>query len=369
MKIKCEQQALAKALNTVYKAVSTRTTIPILKGILMETGENNTLKLAASDLDISIERTIPAQIEEPGSVVVSSRLFTEIIRKLPDDEVQIREENTAVTITCHSSKFTIVGQMSDEFPVLTEIQELQRISLDKEIFKKMIRRTSFSASTDESRGVLTGVLIELQKDSLSMVALDGFRMAISREMVSSDKELKMILSARILNEINKILSEEENEEDFILILDEKKAVIIIGNTRITSRLLEGDYINYKEIIPKISSCRVRAGRRDLMEGIDRASLIVREGKNNLIKLSVQPGQIVITSRSEEGNVKEEVPVHTEGEGLEIGFNAKYITDVLKACEEEEIILEFNTNVTPCLVTPEQSEAFIYLILPVRITSN
>lgn len=369
MKIRCEQQTLSKALTTVYKAVTTRTTIPILKGILIETTGDSTIKLAASDLDISIEKICDAKVDEPGSIVVSSKLFTEIIRKLPSGEVEIEEKDTAVTIRCRNSEFTIVGQPADEFPNVSEINEIERMVFDKEIFKKMIRRTAFAASTDESRGVLTGVLIELNQQQFTMVALDGFRMAIARENMTSENDLKIIISARILNEINKILSEEEKEEDFLLILDEKKVVINIGTTKITSRLLEGEYINYKEIIPKANKCFVRTDKRDFLEGIDRASLIVKEGKNNLIKIVIDEEKAVITSRSEEGNVKEEIPIERDGDGLEIGFNSKYITDVLKACEEESILMEFNTNVTPCLVKPEKGDAFEYLILPVRITAN
>lgn len=369
MKIKCEKQILLKALNTVYKAVTNRTTIPILKGILIETIDQNHIHLTASDLDISIEKKCEAEVLEQGSIVVSSKLFIEIIRKLPDSEIEIEEKDTTVTIRCKSSEFTIVGQPSYEFPNISEVNELNRMVFDKEIFRKMIRRTSFAASTDESRGVLTGVLIEVNEKDFSMVALDGFRMAIARENISSEKPVSIVISAKIINEINKILSEEENEDDFVLILDEKKAVIIIGKTKITSRLLEGDYINYKDIIPKTNQCLVKTDRRKFMDGIDRASLIVREGKNNLIKMVLKDQKAVITSRSEEGNVKEEIEMEMTGEGLEIGFNSKYITDVLKACEEETILMEFNTNITPCLIKPEEGNDFEYLILPVRISSN
>lgn len=369
MKIKCEQQILLKALNTVYKAVTNRTTIPILKGILIETTDDNQIRLAASDLDISIEKKCEAEVLEPGSIVVSSKLFIEIIRKLPSSEVEIDEKDLSVTIRCKTSEFTIIGQAADEFPNISKVNEINRMVFDKEIFRKMIRRTSFAASTDESRGVLTGVFIEVNEDNFSMVALDGFRMAIARENITSENPMSIIISARIISEINKILSEEEDEDDFVLVLDEKKAVITIGTTKITSRLLEGEYINYKEIIPKTSQCFVKANRREFMEGIDRASLIVREGKNNLIKMTLKDQKAIITSRSEEGNVREEIEIEMTGEGLEIGFNSKYVSDVLKACEEELVSMEFNTNVTPCLMKPEEGNDFEYLILPVRIASN
>ena len=368
MKIICPQQTLNKALNTVYKAVTNRTTIPILKGILIETTSDNSIKMTATDSEISIEKECECIVEEHGSIVLSSRLFTEMIKKLPASDVVIEEENGNVNIKCRSYSSDIISLQADEFPNISEVEEIERIILNKETFKKMVRKTSFAASTDESRGVLTGVLIEINNNTMSMVALDGFRMAMAKENIESDKNIKIIISARLLNEITKILSDEDQEEEFVLIIDNKKAVFSIGTTRITSRLLEGNFINYNEIIPKVNKCIVKADRKELVDVIERASLIVKEGKNNLIKVRIDDNSAVITSRSEEGKIKEELSVDVEGEGLEIGFNSRYILDVMKVIEDEEVVMEFNTNVTPCLVKPEEGSDFEFLILHVRITS-
>lgn len=369
MKFTCSQQSLSKALNTVSKAVTTRTTIPILKGILLETGEG-LLKLAASDLDIMIEQKIPVTIQEEGSMVVSSRLFCDIVRKLPAATVEIEEtENNTVIIRCLSSEFTIVGQSADEFPNTGRIEEERRLVFNKEIFKDMIRKTSFAASIDETKGIIIGVLMDLSRDSLTMAALDGFRMAIARKPMENQEENRIIISARILNEISKIIMDADEEEDISLYYSEKKAVVISDQTRVTLRLLEGEFIKYRDILPREYRTRLIANRGQLLSGIERASLLAKEGKNNLVKISISEGTLLITSRSEEGNVREEVAVEQTGDDLQIGFNSKYMLDALKAINDDEIALEFNSSVSPCLIKPVEGEAYQYLILPVRIAGN
>jgi len=370
MKFSCNQQTLSKALNTVSKAVTSRTTIPILKGILLEANSENTLTLTASDLDLSIEKRVDVSVEEEGSVVVSARLFSDIIRKLPNEEIQIEEqENNTIVIKCLASEFTIVGQPADEFPNIGELNLENKLSLEKDILKEMIKKTSFAASIDESKGIIVGVLIEMEEESLNMVALDGFRMAITREPMKNNEKKKIIIAARILNEINKIISENDDSKEIFFILDEKKAVFLLDGTKIVLRLLEGDFIKYSDILPKEHKSRVTVNRTELLNSIERASLLAKEGKNNLIKLSVFRDKIIITSRSEEGNVKEEVFIEKVGDDLDIGFNSKYILDVLKAVNEESIAMEFNTSVSPCLIKPLEGQAFEYLVLPVRISTN
>lgn len=368
MKIICQQQDLSKALNTVQKAVTNRTTIPILKGILLQAKNDDTLKLAASDLDLSIEKKINIKVIDEGSIVVSAKLFTDIIRKLPSGEIEIETIDKNVLIKSYNSEFTIVGQSSEDFPEMSSIDSIDNLYINKEIFKNMIKQTSFSASIDESRGIIVGVLIEIEKENINMVALDGFRMAVRREQMISQKEKKIIVPSRILNEINKILSDEEGDT-ISLSLNEKNIVIKIDNTIIFSRLLEGDFINYKEIIPKNSNCSVKVNREELFDSIERASLLAREGKNNLIKIIVENQKMIINSRSDEGKVHEEVFIEQDGEGLEIGFNSKYILDILRNVEDEEIYFEFISNVSPCLIKPIEGAKFEYLILPVRISVN
>ena len=232
----------------------------------------------------------------------------------------------------------------------------------------MIRKTSFAASIDENKGAMTGVLVEMEENSLNMIAIDGFRMAVSREQMKNKKKENIIIPAKILNEISRIISETETEnEDVKVLLSKKKAVFSMENTKVVVRLLEGEFMNYRRIIPSDNPCRVVLNRNDFLDGVERASLLAKVGKNNLVRLEIKDGSIEITSKSEEGNVKEHIIVSKEGNDLTIGFNSKYLIDVLKVIDNENIVLLFNTSVSPCLVKPVSGDNFEYLILPVRIS--
>ncbi|MGI6721263.1 MAG: DNA polymerase III subunit beta [Anaerovoracaceae bacterium] len=371
MKFTCNQQLLAKSLNTVSKAISIRTTIPILKGILLKVTDDNQLTMAASDMDISIQKTIDVNTEESGTTVVMAKLFGEIIRKLPNEELTIElQENGNISISSMTSVFNIIGMPADEFPGIGDITDVKaQLSFDRSMLRDMIRKTHFCASVDESKGIITGVLLEIEKDSFNMAALDGFRMAVAREKMTSEEEYSIVISARIMNEVNKILSESDTDDNVDLILGDKKAVMLLEKTKIVIRLLDGEFIKYKDILPSEKQTTVVINRSELLSSIDRASLLAKEGKNNLVRFNIEENLLSITSNSEEGRVKEELIMEKEGGDLEIGFNSKYISDALKAVDDETVIMEFNTPTTPCLIKPLEGNSFEYLILPVRIPSN
>lgn len=368
MKFTCNQQTLAKALNTVSKAVSNRTTLPILKGILIQADQEGTLTLTASDLEISIQKTVSASVQEAGSSVVISKLFGDIIRKLPNEEIFIESDSdNLISIKTSTSEFSVVSFPVEEFPKIGEKEEIKEsLTFSRDIFRDMVRKTSFAASVDESKGILVGILTEIGTEKVSMVALDGFRLALANEAMTSERENKFIISAKIMNEISKIITEDEGDDDISILLGEKKATFIIGSTEIVLRLMEGEFIKYNDIIPKDNTITVVTGKSMLLESIERASLLAKEGKNNLIKMTINNNLLTITSRSEEGNVKEEIIMEKTGDDLEIGFNSKFVIDVLKAIDDEEISMNFKTGTSPCVVRPVQGDAYEYLILPVRI---
>jgi len=369
MKFSCSQSTLVKALNIVSKAVTSRTTIPILKGILINVDEEGFITMSASDLDISIENKFEVVDYEPGEIVVQAKLFSDIIRKLPSEILYIEENDGNLIIKSSSSEFNIIGSPSDEFPKMNLQEDGEKISFDKEVLKEMIKKTSFAASIDESRGVITGVLLEMKEDSLNMIALDGFRMAVSREYLNNGKEQNIIIPARTLNEVQKIISETETDKDDVeLILNDKRAIFIIDNIKVVVRLLDGEYVRYNDILPKENQLRIVLNRMNLMEAIERASLFAKVGKNNLIKLNIQENEMEITSKSEEGNVREKVYISKEGKELVIGFNSKYLLDSLKAIDDENIAMLFNTPISPCLIRPVEGNEYEYLVLPVRITN-
>lgn len=367
MKFTCSQSSLSKAINTVNKAVSVRTTIPILKGILLNIKDNR-LKLSASDLDISIETTIDVQNSENGSCVVSAKLFSEIIRKLPNSLLTAELKDNKLNINCLGSNFSIISLEADEFPIIKGIESKEFLDINKNNFVDLIKKVSFAASVDEKKGILTGTLLNFENNELEMVALDGFRMAVSKNILDSNLNKKIVIPARILNEIQKILIEDEGSETISLLVDEKKIEVRTEETMIVSRLLEGEFIKYKDIIPASYKTKMVVNRIDMLSSIERASLLAKEGKNNLIKITIENGDVNVSSRSDEGNVNEKVGAEVEGADLTIGFNSKYLIDVLKAVNDEEITFEMGTSVSACVLKPVDGDNYSYLVLPVRITA-
>ncbi|QEK10884.1 DNA polymerase III subunit beta [Crassaminicella thermophila] len=364
MKIICNQRILSSSINTVQKAVSSKTTLPILKGILLETCGQQ-LKLVGTDLEIGIENYIDAEIISKGAIVLSARILGDIIRKLPDEDVEIEVDmNNNATIRCANSEFTLIGQPAVEFPELPTVEESDAYKLPQDLLKNMIKQTIFATAVDETRPILTGVLMELQEESINMVALDGYRLALRQANIKNALNNKAVIPAKTLNEINRIL-EEENTDVEIFFTD-KHVLFNMNKTRVISRLLEGEFINYEQIIPKEYKSRVKVNTKSLLGSMERASLLAKEGKNNLVKFSVRDELMTITSNAEIGKVFESVSIELEGEDVDIGFNSKYFLDALKIIDSDEVYLEFTTSVSPCIVKPTDHSNYTYLILPVRL---
>ena len=322
----------------------------------------------ASDMELSIEKKLNVANSESGSLVIPARIFTEIVRKLPDMLTDFYTEDNNLLIKTGMSEFRIVGMNPEDFPEIGTVNETRRIQIKKELFKSMIQKTYFAASIDKSKGVIIGVLIEIQDNNITMAALDGFRMAIAKEETSNSQNTNVIISAKILNEINRMISESfEDDEEIELILDEHKAVIFTSDSKIIIRIIEGNYLDYKKLIPEEFKTTVNIDRLSLIESIERASLFAKEGRNNLIKLSFSDNNLSITSQSEAGNVNENIPIKKEGNDIEIGFNSKYLIEGLKAMNDNDIIFKLNTNITPCIIESTDNK-YTYLILPVRIIS-
>lgn len=365
MKIVCSQRILSSSISTVQKAVSSKTTLPILKGILLET-HGQQLKLVGSDLEIGIENYINAEILSPGAVVLSAKILGDIIRKLPDADIEIEvDENNTASIRCENSEFTLIGQSAIEFPELSKVEEEECYKIPQDLFKNMIKQTVFATAVDETRPILTGVLVELQEEKINMVALDGYRLALRQANIKNINNNKAVIPAKTLNEINRILLEEENT-DVEIFFTNKHVLFHMNKTRVISRLLEGDFINYEQIIPKEYKVRAKVNTKSLLNSIERASLLAKEGKNNLVKLSVRDECMNITSNAEIGKVFESVNIELEGDDIDIGFNSKYFLEALKIIDSDEIYLEFTTSVSPCIVKPTDNNNYTYLILPVRL---
>ena len=372
MKFICDQIELVNALNIVSKGISSRSTLPILKGILLSCNKGEgILKISSSDLELSIDTCIKCHIEEDGEIVVYAKLFSDMIRKLNSGNVsfELIEGNKIKIINgTYEAILPGIDAVAEDFPRIDNSDQGTSFSLDKEMLKEMIKGTSFAASIDEVRGIITGILLKISKDEISMVALDGFRMAIRREKVKSEEEKDIIIAGRIINEIGKLLSENTKDEDITIKINDKKAYFIMQDTVIVTKLMDGEFIKYKDIIPKENEISVLVNKRILIDCVERAYIIGKEGNNAFIKLNIEGNELVISSRADQGTTEEVMPVEKEGENIVIGFNARFMIDTLKAIYDENILMLFNKNISPCMIKPLKGDSFEYLILPVRLSS-
>lgn len=367
MKFTCEKNSIQDAINICQKAITGKSNMPLLEGIKILASENM-LVLTGSDKDLSIETKINADVFEEGEIVVDSKLFGDIIRKLPNTVIEVNtSENNSIRILCQKSKATLVYMNAEDYPKITDIEEKTVYRISEIDIKNMIKSTIFATAQDETRPILTGVLLEVNNKILSMVALDGYRLAIRNMEIETDLNISVVIPSKTLNEVSKILNDEKNE--IKIAFDSNHILFEKGETKIISRLLEGEFIKYKSIVPSEYNLKVTAKKNELLNCIERASLIGKEGNTNLVKINIVDDNMIITSNSQLGNVREELNILMQGDELQIAFNCKYIIDVLKILEEEEIVLEFSSSVSPCVIRNKEDKSSTYLVLPVRVSNN
>ena len=364
MRFICDTNELNTALSIVSRALAVRSTKPILEGILFESCDEG-LRLTCTDLALGIETLLPATFSEEGRAVLPGKLLCEIISKLPGGPCDIAiGERMQATIRCASVRTTINGFDPVEYPELPQV-EGERFELPQNTLKDMIGRTLFAIAQDESRPILTGCLMEINASEMRVVALDGFRLALRKENVAGPSApVSAVVGGRVLGDIAKILA--DTEEPVSLCFTKSHVRMNIGQTRVVARLLEGEFIRYRQILPEEWQTRVTVERAELGSAIDRASLIAREGKSNLVCFKLDGETLEVSSNSETGDMEEKMQVITEGKDLTIAFNVRYITDVLKALSDDQIVMRFNSNVSPCVVCPVEGDSYLYLVLPVRV---
>ncbi|MBT1278708.1 DNA polymerase III subunit beta [Thermoanaerobacter sp. CM-CNRG TB177] len=369
MKFVCDKNSLFEGVNIAIRGVSSRTTLPILQGIKI-TALKDQVKFSGTDLDIGIECQIPAMVEEEGEIVVPAKIFSELVRKLPEEDVKIESDSqNTVNVICDSINFTIAGSDAVEFPEIPQVSKENSFKLTKNILKDLIKKTVFCIAHEQTRPILTGVLFEVFPNEIKAVALDGFRMAIytyqSEEKFFEEgiEKYSIVIPGKTLEEIYKILEDEETEIDIYHTANQ--VLFQIENTKVISRLLEGSFINYNAVLPKDYRTEVVVKREVLTESIERASLIA-ESKNNLIKFEIGDKFITVSSNSEKGKMVEKIEVNVKGMFLEIAFNSRYLLDSLRAIDEEEITLYFINSINPLIIKPIGSKDYLYMILPVKL---
>lgn len=368
MKFSCEKSLLQSAISITARAVSPKSSIPALEGILLEAGDN--LRLTGYNLETGIRTEVPADVSNKGSLVLSARLFGEIIRKLPDDVVSFSAEGCTVNIKCGMSEFNIMGIDAEEFPELPSVDQENAFNIMQKNLKYMIAQTLFAVSDNESRPVHTGSLFEIGEDDLTVVSVDGYRLALRREKINRKVggAFSFVVPGSALGEVEKICSD---SEELATVTQGKRHVMFqIGQTMLVSRRLEGEFLNYRQSIPRTNTIKVEGDTRELLTTIDRVSLIINENNKSPLRCTFDDGMLFISTRTAIGNAQDRCTITGNGTGLEIGFNNRYLMDALKAAPAQRVRLELQTGVSPCVILPvEGEENFLYMVLPVRLKAG
>ena len=366
MKIYCNRTELNKALSNVSHSVPLRTTSNILEGILIDV-KDGVMKLTATDTNITIESNIAVQCNDKCEFVVPAKLFTAIISKLPEEDAMIDFDPDSVKVNIRSggSNSEIICFKADDFPRIKLNEGERVIYLSKEDVKKMIRKTAFSASTDDFNGIITGVLVEIKNGKMKMVAVDPYRIATYQIEVDNNDNVSVVIPAKLINETAKIMSD-DGEDKMSFDIAGNKVIMKFDNNKVIINTFAGKFIDYERILNKEGSINIRVKKNDLLKSTERASLLASVQNNNLIRFNIDKEILVIKSLNEEGNIEEKVEIINEGENLNIGLNSKYLKDALSVIEEEEININFKDSISPCIIKPLKGNKYTYLILPIRM---
>lgn len=368
MKFSCEKALLSGAVAVASRAVAAKSSIPAMEGILIEAAGR--LRLTGYNLETGIQATVPAEITEPGSLVLSARLFGEIVRKMPDDVVVFSSNGYMVNIKCGLSEFNILGTDPEEFPELPTVDQQSVLTLPQPVLRSMIAQTLFAVSDNESRPVHTGSLFDVEGNQLTVVSVDGYRLALRREELAEKNgadAFSFVVPGSALSEVEKICA---GEETISIFQGARHILFQAGDILLVCRRLEGEFLPYKNAIPKNNSIKIEADARTLLSSIERVSLIISEKLKSPLRCVFQDGVVSITTRTSIGDAADQCPIDGDGQGLEIGFNNKYLMDALRAAPANKLRLEFASGVAPCVILPaEGEENFVYMVLPVRLKAN
>lgn len=367
MKISCSKELLTHAVQTVQKAVATKTTLPILTGIYLSAADGK-LELQATDYEIGISCTMDAQIEEPGTIVLSGRYFQELVRKLPGDTIQITSQQAEKTIqiTSNSAQFNLLLLPAEEFPVLNKLQGENSFTIKDNVLRELIKKTVFSCATDEARPIFTGALLEIDQMNAKMVATNTHRLALKQDVLEkSGNKLKIIIPAKILNELARLLVS-EHPLDVLVSWHKNQVSFSYDNVYIKSRLIEGQFPDYNRVIPENFATLVKLNTDNFLDAVERVSLLARDGEYNVIRLCFKSNMVIINSNNPDiGKACETVESEIEGNELEIAFNAKYVTDILKNIHSDKLVFSLNTPLSPACIKPVDDDLYTYVITPVR----
>ena len=369
MKFICEKYLLLVAILTASHAAASKSPVQVLEGLLIE-AEGESIKISGYDLKTGIVTTLPAEVDEAGGLVLNARLFGDIIRKAPGQYVTISVNSGFVAkISSELSEYEILGLPPSDYPELPVVDEGDSIEIGEALLKKMISQTNFAISDNESRPIHTGALFDTGGGELTIVAVDGYRLALRRETFENTKvpAFNFVVPGTALDELLKIIS--DGDERVTITLGAKYIMFSIGDTMLVSRRLEGEFINYRNTIPKSGKYHLKVDKDDLISAVERVSLVISDKLKSPIRCVFGSGVIKMAAASALGKASDECDMQGDGEDLEIGFNDRYLVEALKAAPTDEIKIELTSGVTPCVISPaDDSNNFLYMILPVRLKS-
>ena len=342
LRFSCEKALLQSAVNTVSRAVAAKSSIPALEGILVEGSDR--LTMSGYNMQTGIRTAFEAEIHEEGRIVLNARLFGEIIRKLPDDLVVFAaDEKYMVRLTCGDASFEIMGLSAEDYPELPEVDDEYSVAIQQGTLKAMINQTSFAVSTNETRPIHTGSLFEINEQGLTMVSVDGFRLALRREPLEriDGGAFRFVAPGSALNEVE--------------------------NTQLICRRLEGEFLDYRNAIPRNNPISILVDTKAMLNSLDRVSVVISEKLKSPVHCIFDAGRVYLSAKTGNGEAKDICPVEGDGQGLEIGFNNRFFMDALRYAPAEKVKMELNTGISPCIMTPvEGEENFLYMVLPVRL---
>jgi len=367
MKFTCEKPLLLSAILTASRAAVAKSPIPLLEGLLLEV-ENDNVRITGFNQKIYIVTNVPAEVEKPGEIVINARLLSDIVRKMPGQYVTVSVGSEyRAQISSEMSNFEVLGFPTSDYATLPKIDEQDTIEIGEAILKKMISQTIFAVSDNESRPIHTGALFETGNGELTVVAVDGYRLALRREPLESDdnSEHSFVVPGDALAEVERIVTDSEGQ--VTIKFDSKHIIFNMGDTILISLRLEGDFLNYKNSLPQQANYKLKVEKDELIEAAERVSLIINDKLKRPVRCVFSKDVIELNSESALGKAYDECQMVGNGDNLEIGFNNRYLIEALKAAPSDDVMLELNSGVTPCIISPANDENnFLYMILPMRL---
>lgn len=368
MKFKCNKSKLTEAVTNVSRVIPSKSSIPALEGVQIKAFDGK-LDLAGYDMEAGIKTKIEAVVENEGEIVLSARLFNDMLRKMAGDEVSIEADEKYLTrIKSGVTEFTILGMPSEEYPELPEIEKAKAVQIPQSALKSMIDQTLFAVAATDAKPVHTGSLFEIKDDMLNVVSVDGFRLALRSEKMNDAEQLHFVVPGKVLSEISKLLAD-ESEESASLMVSKRHIVFEIGNYSVISRLLEGEFLDYSNSIPSGSVATAKIATRAFIESVERVSLLISDRLRSPLRVMFDKGKIAISCSTAIGKSYDELSCELSGEKVEMGFNNKYLLDALKAAGTDEVRIEISGPLSPIKILPPQGEAFLFLVLPVRLKNE